>query len=255
MRTKTLLLTAALTAAGVAASMAQVYSVNVVGYVNITVPAGKLAILCNPLDDKNGNKLNNLLALADTADGARIFRFDADKQTYRNTIQFYPSDPGPPALPAIWDSFDDHDPAIQPGEGFWIKAPAAHDLNITWVGEVMQGALPPVSIKGGGHLTLVGSQVPQQNYLGDPSQAGTMNFAAADSDVVYVWDMVNQKYMNSSIWFPADNSDPGNPLPAGWVTFGSTDIRGPQLDVGQGFWVKKAAANPDANWTRTFNVQ
>src|SRR6478672_7317898 len=40
MRTKTLLLTAALAAVGVSSSMAQVYSVNVVGYVNKSVPKG-----------------------------------------------------------------------------------------------------------------------------------------------------------------------------------------------------------------------
>src|SRR5947199_53123 len=44
MRTKTLLLSAALTAAGVCSSLAQVYSVNAVGYVNLTVPqAGKIS--------------------------------------------------------------------------------------------------------------------------------------------------------------------------------------------------------------------
>ena len=37
MRTKTLLLTAALTAAGALTSMAQVYSINIVGYINLPV--------------------------------------------------------------------------------------------------------------------------------------------------------------------------------------------------------------------------
>src|SRR4051812_11281238 len=40
MRTKTLLLTAALAAVGVSSSMAQVYSVNAVGYVNLSIPKG-----------------------------------------------------------------------------------------------------------------------------------------------------------------------------------------------------------------------
>ena len=47
MRTKTLLLTAALAAAGVVSSMAQVYSVNSVGYVNLTLPNG-FSMIANP---------------------------------------------------------------------------------------------------------------------------------------------------------------------------------------------------------------
>src|SRR5687768_8351279 len=50
MRTKTLLLTAALAAAGLTSSMAQVFSVNAVGFVNVTVPASSFALLANPLN-------------------------------------------------------------------------------------------------------------------------------------------------------------------------------------------------------------
>src|SRR5689334_13849488 len=60
MRTKTLLLTAALSAAGIATSMAQaVYSVNAVGYVNTTLVPG-FNLVSNPLDNKTGNTIQNL---------------------------------------------------------------------------------------------------------------------------------------------------------------------------------------------------
>ena len=48
MRTKTLLLTAALSAAGIATSMAQVYSANAVGYVNKLIPTG-FSMIANPV--------------------------------------------------------------------------------------------------------------------------------------------------------------------------------------------------------------
>jgi hypothetical protein len=53
MRTKTLLLSAAAMAAGLVSSVAQsnVYSVNVVGYVNQVLPAGTLVAVANPLDN------------------------------------------------------------------------------------------------------------------------------------------------------------------------------------------------------------
>src|SRR5580704_8349750 len=76
MRTKTLLLTAALVAAGVASSMAQsnVYSLNIVGYVNIPVTKGKLYMLNNPFDTGTGNNISNVLVqpyvnLTDGSDG------------------------------------------------------------------------------------------------------------------------------------------------------------------------------------------
>src|SRR5688500_15579957 len=61
MRTKTLLLTAALSAAGIATSMAQapVYSVNAVGYVNTPLVPG-YNLISNPLDNKTGNDIQNL---------------------------------------------------------------------------------------------------------------------------------------------------------------------------------------------------
>src|ERR1035441_2625923 len=49
MRTKTLLIAAAALAVGVASSMAQTYSQNVVGYYNVTVAAGQYYILANQL--------------------------------------------------------------------------------------------------------------------------------------------------------------------------------------------------------------
>src|SRR5688500_4600203 len=59
MRTKTLLLTAALSAAGIATSMAQVYSVNAVGYVNTQLVPG-FSLVSNPLNNTTGNTIQNL---------------------------------------------------------------------------------------------------------------------------------------------------------------------------------------------------
>jgi hypothetical protein len=72
MRTKTLLLTAALSAAGIATSMAQnVYSVNMVGYINKTMPKG-LSMIANQLNASPNNKVTTLFgtpALVDLGPG------------------------------------------------------------------------------------------------------------------------------------------------------------------------------------------
>ena len=53
MRTKTLLIAAAALVAGVVSSEAQVYSANIVGYVNVTVPAASYVLMANPLTTGN----------------------------------------------------------------------------------------------------------------------------------------------------------------------------------------------------------
>src|SRR5687768_13365508 len=129
MRTKTLLLTAALSAAGLATSMAQVYSVNAVGYVNTTVPANGFRIISNPLNGTN-NSVNTSMPLPNDGsfDGTTIYRFDSATQQYQDSLQW---------LSGLgWLSASDPDPVINPGEGFFIQNVQAQALNLTFVGEV-----------------------------------------------------------------------------------------------------------------------
>src|SRR6266446_1325324 len=75
MRTKTLLAAAAMLAAGLASSMAQsnVYSLNVVGYVNKVMPSGgKYIMISNPLNTTS-NTINSLLSGA--AVGSQFLKF------------------------------------------------------------------------------------------------------------------------------------------------------------------------------------
>jgi hypothetical protein len=58
MRTKALILTAFVGALGIAGASAQVYSVNAVGYVNKSIPAG-FSIVANPLNN-GGNKISDV---------------------------------------------------------------------------------------------------------------------------------------------------------------------------------------------------
>src|SRR5713226_299421 len=89
MRTKTLVLTAAISAAALATSMAQIFSVNAVGYVKVTVAAGNLQLLANPLNQPN-NDLNLILPLKDdgSQDGSFIYRYDSASGSYRDAISW-----------------------------------------------------------------------------------------------------------------------------------------------------------------------
>src|SRR2546427_2388226 len=118
MRTKTLLLAAVLSAAGVASSLAQVYSVNAVGYVNVTLTSG-LNLICNPLKVTAGNDLNHVLPLTDAAAdlGTTVYTYDTSfhPSTWLGTV-------------AQWTP----NLTVAPGQGFFINISAGK--TVTFVG-------------------------------------------------------------------------------------------------------------------------
>jgi len=232
MRTKTLLLTAALSAAGLASSMAQVYSVNAVGYVNVSVPGNnQLAILANPLLGTN----QSVATIIPTApDGSTIYRFDPAAQTYRDALGYIDG--------LGWLSASDPDPQLPPGEAFWFQNPAAA-TTITFVGEVPQGAASNgTQIAGGNNLSLLGSKVPQSARLGSSGTAGTLEFPAADGDTIFQWDVATQSYKDAYGFIDG----------LGWTHSTDPDPNGPLVPVATGFWVQRSGAA--SAWNRNFSV-
>jgi hypothetical protein len=224
MRTKTLLLTAVLSAAGVATSMAQVFSVNAVGYVNKTVPAnaaggkGKLALISNPLDAGAGNNtIANLFK--GVPGGTQVYKYN-----------------GTSFITATYDDIDNaFGPAdaaateVKPGEGVFIRNTATSDLTITFVGEVPQGQLDTTYPKG---LSIISSQVPQQGT------AAELGFVGVDGDQINQFDPTTQAYYTSTF-------DSLAPAGQEW---------GPALKplaVGEAIFLK--AAN-GGKWSRNFSV-
>jgi hypothetical protein len=170
MRTKLILTTAALGVAGSLGALAQVYSVNAVGYINVTVPANALAIVANQLNT-GGNTVAEVLPNA--PDGTILYKY---------------SQAG--GFQIIQREFGDWGPGgsqtIPPGEAFFVANNGATPMTLTFVGEVPQGALTTPLANG---LNLVGAQVPQAGTL-----SGDLGFPAADGDLLYQWDTANQRY-------------------------------------------------------------
>src|SRR5947209_7927276 len=73
MRTKTLLLVAALSAAGALTSTAQVFSVNMVGYINLNIPKN-FSLIANQLNNQPNNTIATLLPAP--PDGTVVYKFD-----------------------------------------------------------------------------------------------------------------------------------------------------------------------------------
>jgi hypothetical protein len=185
MRTKTLLLAAVLGVATVATSLAQtVYSVNVVGYVNVPLVQG-LNLIANPLDNQaaNGNTVGILFA--GVPEGTTIFKFSAASGTYSaNGFEF-----GEWANPSQ---------TLEPGEGAFVSVPSA--VTVTFVGEVRQGTLTTPIIQG---LQIVSSQVPQAGGI-----QTVLGYPPADGDTVYVWNQTTQGYSTLGYEFGEWSAEP-----------------------------------------------
>ena len=126
MRTKTLLLTAALSAAGVATSLAQTYSQNIVGYINLGIPAG-FSMIANQLNNSPDNKVTTLFG-TNAPIGTAVYKY--------SPAGFAELD-----YDGTW-SGDDVDMTMNPGEGVFINPPKS--FSITFVGEVQLSSSIPV---------------------------------------------------------------------------------------------------------------
>jgi hypothetical protein len=221
--------------------MAQVYSANAVGYVNLSISPG-FAIIANPLNGTN-NHLNTILPLPDTADGTIIYRFKPASQNYGDAITFYALGGGQPGQWASADLNEDY--TVNPGEGFFIQTPPGVTLNVTFVGEVPQGQLAN-PVLGGNNYSILSSQVPQALPLGYVGSAGTLEFPAADGDIVYIFDAAVQNYKQAFTFYGPPNN--------AWASENPDDpgVAGPTIPVGTGFFVQKTGSN--TSWNRNFSV-
>lgn len=181
MRTKALLLVAAVGAAGIASSMAQtVYSVNVVGFVNMDLPAG-FALISNPLQATNNNLATILPVVPDFSTAAK---WDPATQQFADSATYIGG----------WDL----DPEIMPGEGFFVNLSEAATL--TFVGEVRQGELSTTLVPG---FNMVGSQVPQEGGL-----TSVLGFNPEDFDTAATWNTATQQYNDSATYIGGWDAEP-----------------------------------------------
>jgi hypothetical protein len=221
MRTKALLGLAAL-AIGLSTSVAQnVYSLNVVGYVNVSLQQGKLHFLSVPLAPTDGNfNITNTVNATDAQTDASLFRWVGT--SWDTTIPQWYSGYG-------WFP----DMVISNGVGFFLVSKT--NSTLTFVGEVPQGAIP-YNIPAG--LSTLANKIPvSTNFPG-------LTVGNVD-DTMFTWDQAGQKWANA-IWqfYSGYGWDAG-------LTPANAD--GPFLNPADAvFYVNKGAAIP---FTKNFTVQ
>jgi hypothetical protein len=181
MRTK-VLLGMAILAASLASSMAQVYSLNVVGYYNLPLGANQKVMIANQLNTTN----NTLAALIPTGPpNATFFKYSGGFTPY----QFDDVD-------LVWKP--DGNATLNPGEGGFFVSPVATTL--TFVGEVLQGSLTNTLPLG--QKVIRSSIVPQQGLvstdLGLPGEANDSLYTYASGYAPYQFDDVDL------VWKPSE---------------------------------------------------
>jgi hypothetical protein len=224
MRTFKALLGVAALAAGIATSMAQsnVYSLNVVGYYNLTVGSHQQVMIANQLNTTN-NTIGALLTPPMVANNDIIYKFNGGF-----SLSQYSTDDGQ------WDP--DPTVTLNPGEAVFYKNAQASTETLTFVGEVLQGQL--VNTLPLGVQVMRSSMVPQQGLV-----STDLGVPYDNNDLLYVYNTLQNSGGYSLYQYSTDD--------------GQWDPSEPTIAVGQGFFYKKAStANPaNANWVRNFTVQ
>jgi len=204
-------------------AQSNVYSLNVVGYVNVVLPPG-LKLIANPLDAGN-NSISNLFKI--DPQGNQYYAI----QTWTG-VAFVEHD-----LDAFDSTWADPQTVLAPGTGFFFKNVGPTAITNTFVGNVLQGSLT-VPVPPG--LNLVSSKVPQDGYTKDLGLTPTPGHTAVQlwSGVAFLETDFDEF---DSTWTPVTGFDV-NP------------VKGPYITNAAGFFVKGDGSST-ATFTRNFTVQ
>jgi hypothetical protein len=220
MRTKSLFIAAAALAAGIASSSAQVYSQNVVGYINLTLNEGFNMISAQlDLDGTGTNNTVNTVFGTNVPIGTVVYTWNGSSWV-SDVLSLKSGTWGAP------------NQALNPGMGAFVDIPTGayggSTGTVTITGNVLQGSLVNPNIPGPGY-NVVSSMVPLSGGL-----QTSLGYTPQPGDGVYLY--TNNTYnfyafsLKSSTWTPSE----------------------PQITVGQGFWLDSATS---AGWTNNFTVQ
>jgi hypothetical protein len=203
MKSKTLLIAAAALVAATISSEAQVYSANIVGYVNVTLPAGQFALVSNPLDDGT-NTANDLLGTLPNKSQVQLWNGTAFTSYTKGASGFSPN------------------PSIPVGTGFFVKSLSLYTN--TFVGNVVPapGGNQSTNNLPAAAFVLVGSTLPVSGTFNDVG-TNTLNLIATLPNKSQV-----QIYNGSGFTSYTKGAAGFSP--------------NPPLSVAQGFFIKSSSA-------------
>jgi hypothetical protein len=251
MRTKTILLSALLGAIGSVSVMAQtnVYSLNAVGYVNVSVPPG-FSILTCPLITSPDNTMNTLMNNgAGGPYGAGAFN-GCTVYLWSPAINNYLTDNGE----AIGSNAKTQTPntngwvnnatnVLAPGVGAWFDNATTNTFTLTFVGTVPTGSITNLLTPG---FTLVGSAVPTSGDLISNSLSTLTNYNVGDQ--IYTWSPAITNYI---VYASSTNTKQSGYGDGGhWSSFGDPTL----TNVSEGFWYENNSGSTTVQWVENYSV-
>lgn len=276
MKTKTLLIAAAALAVGVITSQAQVYSQNVVGYVNQSIPANSYQIVGNQLvngsdsaqtngdinaclingfvsspNDPPSASSNSVIFVWSGSGYATYYYFNqADATTWEGF-----------ASPAGWYDLAGNmaNVKLTANKAAFIQNHSGSPMTITTVGNVLQGTNILTTINAGYNLLCLGVPVSTNPVATTFGLPGNLSSDPADppnqnkNDAYYAW--TGSGYATYYFFNQADATTwEGFASPAGFYDLAGNQMpasRYPQ--VNQGFFLYHSGSS--VIWTNTFSAQ
>jgi hypothetical protein len=218
---------------GTAASMAQVYSQNAVGFYTLNLVAG-FNLVANQLNNGD-NGINTIMpATAPVPDGSSLLTWNKTTQLFNPADTFFGG--------SGWfdENLNPSTTVVSPGAGAFIQLPIGSSASVVLVGDVPQGVNPtPLTLALSPGFQIVSQLTPQSLGL------EATGFPAGDGDSLLPWDAAAspQKYKPALTYFGG----------TGWVDE-NLQIVDPTPAIGEAYFYQRGAANGSATWTREFSV-
>jgi hypothetical protein len=235
MRTKALLGLAALAASALGASAANVYSLNVVGYINVPL-SEKFNVIGLQLD-LDGTGLNNVVSGVFSSNlpvNSKVYTYNGASF---GSASVYSAGKG--GGPPSWVG----DQPLNPGQAAFVSIPVGAyggaASNVTVVGNVLQGSLANQFLPAGGGFGFVSSKVPLSGTL-----QTNLLYTPQTGDKVYKWNLAGQTWGSAYIYAAGKGGGPSS-----WVP------QDPPVAIAEGFWLDATNAPSAAHWTQNFTVQ
>ena len=261
MKIKILAIAAATLAVGAITSEGQVYSLNIVGYVNSSIPTNGFALIANQLDVGDGtNGINQVLANANlVSDGigvnnTTVYLWQQSVQGFL-ALQYYNAADANSWWSGTQAGFYDFggnytNPPVPPGSVIFMQNPnnTVSNLTVTTAGTVLKST-NIVTISPGFQMEALSaptasSLVLSQNYVGVSSPDGSTN------DVLYVWNPSVQGYLALQYYNASDANTWWSGTQAGFYDFGG-NYTNFAPNPGTGFFIQRVA-NITTTWTNSF---
>jgi len=239
---KTLLIAAAALAAGMLSVQAQsnVYSQNVVGYVNITVPNNKYVILANQLNT-GSNTLNNVISAGAVDSDTTILYFKDG--VFKQFIYYDAINGNSPDGNAGWYDLLANTPCtntLSPGDAVFVHNSSGAAINLSTVGSVQTGTnlitIPTGYSMRSFPMPVGGTSIDNLGFVGVDSQDYLLMWNGTSYDQYIYYDAVNGNSPDGNAgWYGLLSNIPMNTNSAAWPK------------VGNGFFINHVA--PSQTWT------